>query len=151
MERDKIFLFKGNSQEIAAQGQVDGNGGITLFNPKDPEKTLLIRKMVSAKRHVLIIENGTGEFALVRVKSFFGKTEEEIAIGAGGSKSCHLSDGNYYEVVRFGDHPSKFRYSKGQGFVVSAPPGQYIDMRLTLHPTPQGAYKTSPASSKEFE
>ena len=151
MEGDKIFFSKEGSREIVGQGRVHGNGEITFFDPKNPEKTMLTRKMYPAKRHILVIENGTGEFALVKIKSYFGQTESEIAVGAGGSQSCKLPDGNYYEVVRFGDGPAKFRYSKGQGFIVSAPPGQYIQMRLTLHPTPQGTYKTSPASSKEFE
>ncbi len=151
VEGEKIFFTKDGSREVVGQGRVHGNGEITFFNPNHPEKTLLTRKMNPAKRHVLVIENGTGDFALVKIKSYFGQTESEMAIGAGGSQACKLPDGNYYEVVRFGDAPSKFKYSKGEGFIVSAPPGQYIKMRLTLHPTPQGGYKTSPASSKEFE
>jgi hypothetical protein len=151
LEGDRIFFSKGNSQEIVGQGRIHGNGEIALSDRNNPQTVMVMRKMIPAKRHVLIIENGTGEFALVRIKSYFGKTEEEMAVAAGVSKSCKLSDGNYYEVVRFGDGPSKFRYSKGQGFIVSAPSGQYTELRLTLHPTPQGTYKTSPASSHEFE
>ena len=105
----------------------------------------------AAGMHSLTIRNGTGEFALVRIKTASGQTRGELAIEAGGSGSLSLDSGQYFEVVRFGRSPDSFRYAKGEGFTLSAPSGGYVQATLTLHGVVDGNYVTQAASRRDFE
>lgn len=98
----------------------------------------------------LTVQNGTAEFALVRIKSVNGATHAELAIDPGQSRNCWLANGRYYEVVRFGRDERAFRFAKGEGFNLFAPGGRYITATLTLHGVVQGNYATTGATAADF-
>jgi hypothetical protein len=141
-----------SGQHLKSRGVV---GLSAIFENLKSMRRLPLRKLNPEKRHILTIENKTTDFAQVRIKSIFGGLWTEISLEAGIAKSTHLPDGNYYEVVRYGKASDKrisnFQYSIGEGFILTAPSGQYKEMFLTLRPTQPGNYQTFPASSEDFK
>jgi hypothetical protein len=151
-EKRGTYRISGNKIDIDIDGHTisgtfDENREMRLTGGSE---TMMLRKMLPEKRHILTVENGTEEFALVRIKSFHGAVSAEMAIEPRATGSVRLPDGNYFEIVRFGKKAGSYRFAKGEGFLISAPSGQYMETTLTLHPTPEGRYSTSPATEDDF-
>ena len=105
----------------------------------------------AAGANTLTVINGTGEYALVRIKTYDTVTRAELSIAPGGEQTCHLPNGDYYEVVRLGRTPEEYYYAKGEGFELEALWGQYIQASLTLHGVIDGNYANMPATVRDFQ
>jgi hypothetical protein len=97
--------------------------------------------------NTITFENQSGELALVRL---IGKTQQVIEVPNGRSRTVNVSAGEYYILIRYGNEPSKYAYSRGNPFTVTQTAERYSAITITLHTVIDGNYLTHPISEKEF-
>jgi uncharacterized membrane protein len=99
-------------------------------------------------RNVIRFDNQSGESALVKV---VGKIPKIVEVAKGQKKSVNVAAGEYYILVRYGDNPERYRYSRGETFTVRETSTQYSKIAITLHKVIGGNYATNPTSVQEFD
>jgi len=98
--------------------------------------------------NTITFDNQSGESALVKV---IGPTGQIIEVPNGESRLINVAAGDYYILVRYGEKPDQYKYSKGDSFTVTQTLTQYSVITITLHKVIGGNYATYPISPEEFD
>ena len=101
-----------------------------------------------SQRNIIKFDNQSGELALVKV---VGTIPKIVEVPNGQKRSVNVAAGEYYILVRYGDSPEQYRYSKGDTFTIRQTSTQYSIMTITLHKVIGGNYAINPASAQEFD
>jgi len=99
-------------------------------------------------RSTITFENRSGEPALVKL---VGPTAQTIEVPQGESRTINAAAGEYYILVRYGDNPGQYTYTRGEPFTVQESTIQYSVLTITLHKVIGGNYGTRPSSAEEFD
>jgi hypothetical protein len=103
-------------------------------------------------KNKLRVINNTSELAFVKIKDMrLGIFVEQHSIDVGQEYTFCLHSGSYKEYVRFGNSPDSYRYSKGEGFTITAPNAKLVEMKLTLQTTLEDNYASKSCTPEEFE
>jgi hypothetical protein len=95
----------------------------------------------------ITFDNKSGEPALVKL---IGPTTLSVSVPNGQRRTVNCAAGKYYILVRYGDIPQQYRYTKGESFTVTQTETQYSIISITLHKVVGGDYPTYPISEEEF-
>ena len=98
--------------------------------------------------NTITFDNKSGEPALVKV---IGPSGQIVEVPNGQNRTVNAAAGEYYILVRYGSNPEKYRYAKGNPFIVTQTDTQYSSTTITLHKIVDGNYPSHPISAKEFE
>ncbi|MBI5902570.1 MAG: hypothetical protein HZB84_03675 [Deltaproteobacteria bacterium] len=101
-----------------------------------------------APPNTITFENQSGEPGLVKL---IGPTALSVEVPVGGSRTVNAAAGEYHILVRYGNDPKAYRYSKGDPFTVTQTATKYSATSITLHKVVGGNYPSRPASSAEFD
>gem|GEM_PF-3289105 len=98
--------------------------------------------------NTITFDNQSQDLALVKLMGPIYKT---IDIPMGQSLTVNIAAGEYYILVRYGNNPDQYSYSKGDTFTVHQTSNQYSAITITLHKVIGGNYPIRTASQEEFE
>ncbi|MFH1097480.1 MAG: hypothetical protein V1749_08285 [Candidatus Desantisbacteria bacterium] len=98
--------------------------------------------------NTITFENQSGELAFVKL---VGPTTQSVEVPHSESRMMKVAAGEYYTLVRYGNTPKQYTYSKGEPFTVTETVIQYSAITITLHKVVDGNYSTYPTSQKEFD
>ena len=79
-----------------------------------------------------------------------GPSRQEISVVDRTSRKVNVGRGTYRILVRYGDGPNNYRYTKGDPFDVSETDTGYEEITITLHTVAGGNYDARPSSPGEF-
>ena len=102
--------------------------------------------------HTITFDNQSGQNAVVKL---VGPTRMVTRISLGYLQSSGRSSadigGEYYILVRYGNAPKEYVYTKGEPFVVNQLENQYSVITITLHRVISGHSVAGLISGEEFE
>jgi hypothetical protein len=98
--------------------------------------------------NTITFDNRSGEPALVKL---IGPTGQTVEVPDGESRTVNVAAGEYYILVRYGNKPEQYNYTKGDPFTVQQTGTQYSVITITLHKVVGGNYPTRPTSVEEFD
>ena len=98
--------------------------------------------------HTITFDNQSGQNAVVKL---VGPTRIVTRISLGQKKKMHATEGEYYILVRYGNAPKEYVYTKGEPFVVNQLENQYSVITITLHRVISGHSVAGLISGEEFE
>lgn len=93
-------------------------------------------------------DNQSGQNAVVKL---IGPTKLVVRVPKQRKKTVHVTAGDYYILVRYGDSGKDFTYAKSDPFAVTQSEEQVSIITFTLYRTKGGNFNTTPASQEEFE
>lgn len=99
-------------------------------------------------RHTITFDNQSGQNAVVKL---IGPTSVVTRIALGQKKTVHAVEGEYYILVRYGNAPKEYVYTKGKPFVVNQLDNQYSIITITLHRVISGNSLAGLVAGEEFE
>ncbi|TAL68468.1 MAG: hypothetical protein EPN82_10785 [Bacteroidetes bacterium] len=109
----------------------------------------LFPQFLSAQKYfnTITLINDSGENAFVKV---VGPTELQVEVPKKKNTIVNVSAGNYYILVRYGNNPKNYFYTKGEPFQITQTDKEYTAISITLNKTVSGNYNTNPSTSEEF-
>src|ERR1700722_10254677 len=102
--------------------------------------------LVAQDRPTITLDNRSGEDALVRL---VGPSSGTVSVADSTSRTVEARGGAYRMYVRYGQ-PGKYRYTKGDSFVVYEGADGVDQISITLHKVVGGNYGTAPSNEAEF-
>lgn len=106
-----------------------------------------VKSWPQESQNTVTFDNKSGEHAIVRV---IGPSQQAVEVPNGESRLVHVSQGEYYILVRYGRKPKYYRYSKGDSFSVTQTSTKYSAITITLHKVVEGNYSTHEVTAEEF-
>ena len=97
--------------------------------------------------NTITLVNDSGENAFVKV---VGPMELQVEVPKKKNVSVNVSAGTYYILVRYGNNPRNYSYTKGDPFKINQTEKEYTAITITLNKTIQGNYNSNPSTSEEF-
>ena len=93
-------------------------------------------------------DNRSGEPAVVKL---VGPTPYIVDVPDEQNRTAmKVAPGEYLILVRYGNHPNEYTYSKGDPFHVEETAMSYSMLTITLHKVINGNYRTHRSSALEF-
>ena len=102
--------------------------------------------LAARDRPTITFDNRSGDDALVRL---VGPTSGTVSVADATSRTVEARGGTYRMYVRYGQ-PGKYRYTKGDSFVVYEGADGVDQISITLHKVIGGNYGTAPSNEAEF-
>ncbi len=102
----------------------------------------------STKPNSITFENQSGRNAVVRI---IGPTKSIAKMQRDETRIVHVSAGDYYILVRYGDSKKEFNYTKSAVFPVTQSENKFSVIRFILHRRSGGTFNSQPVSGNEFE
>ena len=99
-------------------------------------------------QNTITFDNKSGDPAMVKL---IGSSGQIVEVPNAQSRTINAAAGDYYILVRYGNEPDKYKYSKGDPFNVTRTATQYSTITITLHKVVDGNYPSHPISAEEFE
>ena len=122
------------------------------MNPKTLAITAIVALLLPAllchagTKNTITFDNQSGQPALVKLG---GPTMRDVEVLVGQKRTVTASGGRYHIKTRYGT-PGKYRYTKGDEFVVKDSATSRSEITITLHKVVDGNYDTDPISESEF-
>ena len=101
-----------------------------------------------AKPNSITFENLSGRNAVVRI---IGPTKAIAKMQRDETRIVHVSAGDYYILVRYGDSKKEYSYTRSAVFPVTQSENKFSVIRFTLHRRSGGTFNSQPVSGNEFE
>ena len=102
--------------------------------------------LLAQDRPTITLDNRSGEDALVKL---VGPTSGTVSVADSTSRTVEARGGTYRMYVRYG-LPGKYRYTKGNSFVVYEGADGVDRISITLHKVVGGNYGTASSNETEF-
>lgn len=99
-------------------------------------------------RNSITFYNKSQEEAVVKL---VGPSAQMVEVSKGSIRTVAAIAGSYHILVRYGDVPENYTYSKGDKFDVIESSNKYSAISVTLHKVVGGNYPTHPVSREEFD
>ena len=96
--------------------------------------------------NTVTFDNQSGQPALVKL---VGPTPQEVEVPVGQKRTVTASPGQYYIKTRYGT-PGRYRYTKGDDFLIKETATTRSQITITLHKVVGGNYETEAISAEEF-
>lgn len=96
----------------------------------------------------ITFENRSGETALVKV---VGPRRIVVSVPTGASRTVKVGSGKHHILVRYGEHPDSYVYTKGNPFPVEDNRHRVSRITINLEKTVHGNHGSRPSSREEFE
>lgn len=96
--------------------------------------------------NTVTFDNQSGQPALVKL---VGPTPREVEVPIGQKRTVTASSGQYHIKTRYGS-PGKYRYTKGDEFVIKDSATNRSKITITLHKVVDGNYDSRPISAEDF-
>ncbi|MCL5991079.1 MAG: hypothetical protein M1419_03140 [Bacteroidetes bacterium] len=97
--------------------------------------------------NTITLVNDSGENAFVKV---VGPMELQVEVPKKKNVSVNVSAGTYYILVRYGNNPKNYSFTKGYPFIINQTEKEYTAITITLNKTVGGNYNSNPSTSEEF-
>ena len=109
-----------------------------------------VSTVVSAQGYTnqITFDNRSGNDALVKL---IGPAGGVVAVPNNQDRTVQVPSGTYFILVRYGDTPSSYAYTRGQSFSVEQIGDMYSVITITLHKVIGGNYETHTIPAAEFE
>jgi hypothetical protein len=95
----------------------------------------------------ITFDNQSGQNAIVKV---VGSMRVVAKVQNGQKRTVHVPTGEYYFLVRYGDSPKEYTYTKSASLEVTQPEDQHSIITITLHRRVKGDFKAESVSGEEF-
>lgn len=105
-----------------------------------------VMPLVAQNRPTIALDNRSGKDALVRL---VGPSSGAVSVADSTSRTVEVRGGTYRMYVRYGQ-TGKYRYTKGDSFVVYDGADGVDQISITLHKVVGGNYGTAPSNEAEF-
>jgi hypothetical protein len=105
-----------------------------------------VMPLIAQDRPTVTLENRSGDDALVRL---VGPSSGTVSVADSATRTVEVHGGTYRMYVRYG-LAGKYRYTKGDSFVVYEGPDAVDQISITLHKVVGGNYGTAPSNEAEF-
>ena len=99
-------------------------------------------------RNTIKFDNQSGRNAVVRV---MGPTQAIAKMQRDETRVVHVKAGEYHILVRYGDSPKEYAYTKSDPFLVTQNEEKYSIITFILHRRGGGTFNSQPVSGHEFE
>ena len=99
-------------------------------------------------RNTITFDNQSGRNAVVRV---MGPTQAIAKMQRDETRVVHVTAGEYYILVRYGDSPKEYAYTRSDPFLVTQTEEKYSIITFILHRRSGGTFNSQPVSGHEFE
>jgi ABC-type Fe3+-hydroxamate transport system substrate-binding protein len=96
----------------------------------------------------ITFDNSSGNDALVKL---VGPTGGVVAVPNNRERTVRVAPGTYFILVRYGDAPSNYAYTRGQTFSVEQVGNMYSVITITLHKVIGGNYESHSIPAADFE
>src|ERR1017187_953428 len=96
----------------------------------------------------ITFDNRTGNDALVKL---VGPTGGVVSVPNNQDRTVQVAPGTYFILVRYGDTPGSYTYTRGQAFSVDQVGNMYSVITITLHKVIGGNYEAHSIPATEFE
>lgn len=96
----------------------------------------------------ITFDNQSGQNAVVKL---IGPTKIVTKLARDQKRMVRATAGNYYVLVRYGNSPKEYSYSKSAPFSVTQPDNRVSIITFTLHRRSGGSFQSHPVSGDEFE
>ena len=96
----------------------------------------------------ITFDNRSGQNAIVKV---VGSITVVAKVPKGRKRTVHVPTGEYYLLVRYGNSPKEYIYTKSAPFPVTQPEDQHSIITITLHRRVEGNFNAESVSGEEFE
>jgi hypothetical protein len=96
----------------------------------------------------ITFDNRSGNNALVKL---IGPTGGVVAVPNNQGRTVQVAPGTYFILVRYGDEPGSYSYTRGQTFSVEQSGNMYSVITITLHKVIGGNYEAHSIPATEFE
>ena len=110
--------------------------------------TNLLHAAPTSSPHRITFINESGQNAHVKL---IGPTRTALKIYLDQKRSVRVDAGEYYVLIRYGNSPKEYTYTKGDPFSVTQSGDQYSRISITLHRVISGSHTTGLVSGDEFE
>ncbi|OGU17000.1 MAG: hypothetical protein A2X61_07555 [Ignavibacteria bacterium GWB2_35_12] len=97
--------------------------------------------------NTITLINDSGEKAFVKI---VGPTELQVEVPKKKNVIVNVSSGTYYILVRYGNNPKNYSFTKGDPFIITQTEKEYTAISITLNKTVGGNYNSNPSTSDEF-
>lgn len=97
--------------------------------------------------NTVTFDNQSGQPAIVKL---VGPTPREVEVPVGQMRTVAASAGQYHIKTRYGT-PDRYRYTKGDEFVVKDTATTRSRITITLHKVVDGNYDSDPICAEDFE
>lgn len=94
--------------------------------------------------NVISFGNISGESAIVKL---VGPTQIVFNVPNQMNRLVKAAPGEYYILVRYGESPEQYKYTKGETFTISETSKNYPTISIILHKVEEGKYDTHPIST----
>lgn len=95
----------------------------------------------------ITFENRSGEVSLVKV---IGPSRNILEVPNGQSRSVSADAGEYFILVRYGNHPDNYYYYRGDNFQVPPIASEASETTIILHKVIDGKYKSIPITEDQY-
>jgi hypothetical protein len=96
----------------------------------------------------ITFDNRSGNDALVKL---VGPTGGVVSVPNYQDRTVQVAPGTYFILVRYGDAPGSYSYTRGQVFSVEQIGNMYSVITITLHRVIGGNYEAHTIPASEFE
>ena len=96
----------------------------------------------------ITFDNRSGNDALVEL---VGPTGSVVPVPNNQDRTLQVAPGTYFLLVRYGDAPGGYSYTRGQAFSVEQIGNTYSVITITLHKVIGGNYEAHTIPASEFE
>ncbi len=96
----------------------------------------------------ITFDNQSGQNTVVKL---IGPTYVVSRLARDQKRTVRVSKGDYYVLVRYGNSPKEYSYTKSALFSVDQPDGQISIITFTLHRRSGGSFQSHLVSGDEFE
>ena len=96
----------------------------------------------------ITFDDRSGNDALVKL---VGPTGGVVPVPNNQDRTVQVAPGTYFILVRYGDAPDSYSYTRGQAFSVEQIGNMYSVITITLHKVIGGNYEAHTIPASEFE
>jgi hypothetical protein len=129
---------------------------IRYFGPTTTRLVLLLAALVALCSTVnaqsylnqVTFDNRSGNDALVKL---IGPSGGVITVPNNQARTVQVASGTYFILVRYGNDPRNYAYTRRQTFSVEQVGSMYSVIRITLHTVIGGNYEAHSIPATEFE
>ncbi|MFC1462660.1 hypothetical protein ACFLQU_03550 [Verrucomicrobiota bacterium] len=97
--------------------------------------------------NTVTFDNQSGQPALVKL---IGPTPREVDVPVGQRRTVTVAAGQYHIKTRYGT-PGKYRYTKGDEFIIKSSAKSRSETSITLHKVAHGNYSSQTISAVDFD